>query len=107
MKTLEEKYAERAKLIQKRFRRLLLSLLVGFVLLLPVFGFLDSIFPPQLIVPLMVIYFAIFALPGLILAGTRCPKCQKPLLAINRHSIRHFANFPQRCLHCDFPFFAG
>jgi len=105
MKSLEEKYAERSRTIQKRYRIFILSLLTALILFLPVCGFLDHIFPQNLLMPLILIYFSIFSLPGFVFAASPCPKCKKPLLALNGNMLRNITNFPNKCLHCGFHFF--
>jgi hypothetical protein len=91
--------------IRKRYRIFVSSFLFAFVLFLPVSGFLDKIFPPNLIMPLILLYFGFFLIPGIVFSASRCPKCQKPLLALNVQVLRNIANFPHRCLHCGFDFF--
>ena len=106
MKTLEEKYLERSRVLQKRYRFFVVSFLLALLFFLPVSGFLDQIFPPKLIMPLCLMYFGIFLIPGLVFGASRCPKCQKPLLSPSGHMLRNIANFPNSCLHCGFTLFA-
>jgi len=105
MKTLEERYAESARVLRNRYRIGLISLVTAFLLFFPVSVVLDNIFPQTLIIPLILIYFAIFIAPGLFFATSRCPKCRKALMFPVGAIFKKYANFPNKCMHCGFRLF--
>jgi len=103
LKPLEQKYEEKKKVIRKRYRFHILSMVLGCLFLLPVCLLFNQVFPQTLILPLILLYLSIFLFPWFFFVASSCPKCQKTLLSLSGNLFNKFSYYPHRCMHCGFP----